>query len=180
MLLELANQTRVPAHVVHAVLRQNPSVAALLRVAPIAVDAAPQVLLVGDRPRLERVLRTVLGYVAARSPAGATVQVTVQAQRDAVTIGVQEGDGPLPAPEQERGQKGWPRAQAAGPAAVAGLDPELASARRIVEQHGGHLRLAQARGQDVTATTILLTLPRAQAWHDEARGAHGRMPRAAS
>jgi hypothetical protein len=24
MLLELANQTRVPAHVVHAVLRQNP------------------------------------------------------------------------------------------------------------------------------------------------------------
>jgi hypothetical protein len=41
MLLELANQTRVPAHVVHAVLRQNPSVAALLRVAPNAVDAAP-------------------------------------------------------------------------------------------------------------------------------------------
>ena len=30
MLLDLANQTRVPAHVVHAVLRQNPSVAALL------------------------------------------------------------------------------------------------------------------------------------------------------
>jgi transcriptional regulator with XRE-family HTH domain len=30
MLLDLANQTRVPAHVVLAVLRQNPSVAALL------------------------------------------------------------------------------------------------------------------------------------------------------
>src|SRR5207248_201647 len=30
MLLDLANQTRVPAHVVHAVLRQNPVVAALL------------------------------------------------------------------------------------------------------------------------------------------------------
>src|SRR5438067_963008 len=30
MLLDLANQTRVPAHVVHAVLRQNPIVAALL------------------------------------------------------------------------------------------------------------------------------------------------------
>jgi transcriptional regulator with XRE-family HTH domain len=30
MLLDLANQTRVPAHVVHAVLRQNPKVAALL------------------------------------------------------------------------------------------------------------------------------------------------------
>src|SRR5919205_881044 len=30
MLLNLANQTRVPAHVVHAVLRQNPVVAALL------------------------------------------------------------------------------------------------------------------------------------------------------
>jgi transcriptional regulator with XRE-family HTH domain len=30
MLLDLAHQTRVPAHVVHAVLRQNPSVAALL------------------------------------------------------------------------------------------------------------------------------------------------------
>jgi transcriptional regulator with XRE-family HTH domain len=30
MLLNLANQTRVPAHVVHAVLRQNPIVAALL------------------------------------------------------------------------------------------------------------------------------------------------------
>jgi transcriptional regulator with XRE-family HTH domain len=30
MLLDLANQTRVPAHVVHAVLRQNPKVAAVL------------------------------------------------------------------------------------------------------------------------------------------------------
>jgi signal transduction histidine kinase len=165
---------------VSGVVRALNETHAWCRVAPIAVDAAPEVLLVGDRPRLERVLRTVLGYVAARSRAEAPVQVTVQPQRDAVTIRVQEGDGPLPAPEQERGPKGWPHAQATGPAAVAGLDPELASARRIVEQHGGHLRLAQARGQDTTATTVLLTLPRAQAWHDEARGAHGRMPRAAS
>ena len=148
------------------------------RVAPIAVDAAPQVLLVGDRPRLERVLRTVLGYVAACSPAAATVQVMVQSHRDTVTIVVQEGDAPLPAPE--RGQKGWPGAQPTGLAAVAGLDPDLASACRIVEQHGGHLRLAQARGQDATAPTVSITLPRTDARHDGATRAQRRMTRAAS
>jgi signal transduction histidine kinase len=137
------------------------------RTAPIAVVGSPEAVLVGDRTRLQRVLRTVLDYVAARSRAEAPVQVTVRPQGDAVTIAVQEADGPLPA--QER-----------GPAAGAGLDAELATARRIVEQHGGHLRLAQARGQDAPARTVILSLPRSHAWHDGATGAHRRRPRAAS
>jgi hypothetical protein len=143
------------------------------------------VLLVGDRPRLERVLRTVLGYVAARSRAKAPVQVTVRPQGDEVTIVVQgapsvgrEGAGPLPV--QGRAPWGRPRAQADGPAAVAGPDPDLASAHRIVEQHGGDLRLARGRGQDATAPTVSITLPRTDARHDGAPGAHRRMPRAAS
>ena len=146
------------------------------RVAPIAVVGTADALLVGDGPRLERVLRIVMGYVAARSRADATVQITVRPQGDDVTITVQEEDGPLPA--HERGQRGWP--QANGPAAVAGLDPELASARRIVEQHGGYLRLTQARGQDEPATRVLIALPRTHALQDGTPGAHRRMPRAAS
>jgi signal transduction histidine kinase len=148
------------------------------RSAPIAVLGSTEAVLVGDRTRLQRVLRTVLDYVAARSRAEAPVQVTVRPQGDAVTIAVQEGD--MPRPAQERGQRGRPSAQAYEPAACGGLDAELASARRIVEQHGGHLRLAQARGQDAPATRVLISLPRAHAVHDGAPGAPRRRPRAAS
>src|SRR5256714_4109509 len=150
--------------------------------APIEVVGSPDAVLVGDSTRLARVLRTVLGYVAARSRAEATVQVTVRPPGAGLTIAVHEGDVPLPA--QEHGQRGQPREQATGPAAVAGMDPgmdpDLASARRIVEQHGGHLRLAQASGQDATAMTVLITLPRTPALHDGATGAPRRLPRAAS
>jgi K+-sensing histidine kinase KdpD len=85
------------------------------RVAPITVLGSPAVVLVGDRTRLQRVLRTVLDYVAARSRAEAPVQVTVRPHGDAVTIAVQEGDGPSSA--QEQGLWGRPRAQAHGPGA---------------------------------------------------------------
>jgi nitrogen fixation/metabolism regulation signal transduction histidine kinase len=124
------------------------------------------------------VLRTVMGYVAARSGAEATVQVTVRPQGDGVTIAVHDGDVPLPA--QERGQRGQAREQAHGPAGVAGMDPDLASACRIVEQHGGHLRLAHASGQHATGTMVLITLPRIPALQDGATGAQRRLPRAAS
>src|SRR5437763_6852415 len=124
------------------------------QVAPIEVVGSPDAVMVGDSTRLARVLRTVMGYVAARSRADATVQVTVRPQGDGVTIALHEGDVPLSA--QERGQGDQPREQATGPAGVAGMDPDLASARRIVEQHGGHLRLAQASGPDATATTVLI------------------------
>jgi nitrogen fixation/metabolism regulation signal transduction histidine kinase len=120
----------------------------------------------------------VLDHVAARSRAEAPVQVTVRPHGDAVTIAVQEGDGPLPA--QERGPRGRPHAPAHGPAAGAGLDPALASARRIVEQHGGHIRLAQVRGPDAPVTRVIISLPRTHAWHDGTTGAHRRGPRAAS
>ena len=55
MLLDLANQTRVPAHVVHAVLRQNPSVASLLwwlrdHPLPEQGDALMQQLMAPDHP----------------------------------------------------------------------------------------------------------------------------------
>jgi K+-sensing histidine kinase KdpD len=148
------------------------------QVAPIELVGSSDAVIVGDSTRLARVLRTVMGYVAARSGAAATVQVTVQPQGDGLTIAVHEGDGPLLA--QERGQGGQPRAQAHEPAGGAGMDPDLASARRIVEQHGGHLRLAQASGQDATATTVLITLPHRSALHDGATGAPRRVPRAAS
>src|SRR5256714_14072768 len=152
------------------------------RVAPSEVVGSPDAVVVGDSTRLARVLRTVMGYVAARSRAEATVQVTVRPQGEGVTIAVHDGDVPLPA--QERGQRGQPREQAYGPAGVAGMDPgmdpDLASARRIVEQHGGHLRLAPASGPDATGTTVLITLPRTPALHDRATGAPRRLPRAAS
>jgi signal transduction histidine kinase len=148
------------------------------RVAPIEVVGAADVALVGDRTRLERVLRTVLGYVAARSRAETPVQVTVRPLGDAVMIAVQDEDGPRPA--QEHGHRGWPLAQANGPTAVPSMDPELASARRIVEQHGGHLRLAQASGQDAPATRVIITLPRTHAVHNGPTGAHRRLPQVAS
>jgi signal transduction histidine kinase len=147
-------------------------------VAPIEVVGSPDAVIVGDSTRLTRVLRTVMEYVAARSGAAATVQVTVRPQGAGVTIAVHDGDVPLPA--QERGQRGQPREQAHGPAGVAGMDPELVSACRIVEQHGGYLRLAHASGPDATAPTVLITLPRISALQDGATGAPRRLRRAAS
>jgi hypothetical protein len=91
---------------------------------------------------------------------------------------VHDGDVPLPA--QERGQRRQPREQAHGPARGAGMDPDLASACRIVEQHAGHLRLAYTSSQDATAPTVLITLPRISALQDGATGSPRRLPRAAS
>jgi signal transduction histidine kinase len=148
------------------------------QVAPIEVLGSPDAVIVGDSTRLARVLRTVIDYVAARSRAAGTLQVTVRPQEAGVTIAVHEGDVPLPAPE--RGPRGQARAQAHEPAVVAGMDPELVSACRIVEQHAGHLRLAPVSGQDATAPTVLITLPRISALQDGATGAPRRLPRAAS
>jgi K+-sensing histidine kinase KdpD len=163
---------------VSSVARALNETRAWCQVAPIEVVGSPDAVIVGDSTRLARVLRTVMGYVAARSRAEATVQVTVRPQGDGVTIAVHDGDVPLPA--QERGQRGQAREQAHGPADVAGMDPDLASARGIVEQHAGHLRLASASGQDTTGTTVLITLPRTPALQDGPTGAPGRMSRAAS
>jgi signal transduction histidine kinase len=144
--------------------------------APIEVVESADAVIVGDSTRLTRVLRAVMDYVAARSRAAA--QVTVRPQGEGVTIAVHDGDVPLPA--QQRGQRDQLRAQADGPASVAGLDPDLASASRIVEQHAGHLRLVPASGQDATAPTVLITLPRTPALQDGATGAPRPLPRVAS
>ena len=163
---------------VSSVARALNETRAWCQVAPIEVVGSPDAVIVGDSTRLARVLRTVMGYVAARSRAEATVQVTVRPQGAGVTIAVHDGDVPLLA--QERGQRGQAREQAHGPADVAGMDPDLASARGIVEQHAGHLRLAHTSSQDVTGTTVLITLPRISALQDEATGAPRRLPRVAS
>jgi hypothetical protein len=123
-------------------------------------------------------LQVAAMYEAAECMVASMDEMTDTARLHSGQPAVHDGHGPIRA--HERGQRGQLREQVNGPAAVAGMDPDLASARRIVEQHGGHLRLAQARGQDATGTTVLITLPRTPALHDGATGVPRRLPRAAS
>jgi len=136
--------------------------------APIAVDAALDVRVTGDRARLERVTRQLIDNAVTSSPAGGPVAVEVaRAGPDAVLVVRDQGVG-IPADRLPRLFTPDDRATTARGRPGTGLG--LAGAKAIVEGHGGTIAVESAAGQ---GTTVRVTLPARR----HRRGYHGRSGR---
>jgi len=137
--------------------------------APIAVDAALDVRVTGDRARLERVTRQLIDNAVTYSPAGGPVAVAVaRAGSDAVLVVRDRGVG-IPAAALARLFTPDDRATTARGRLGTGLG--LAGAKAIVEGHGGTIAVASVAGQ---GTTVRVTLPgREDTGADATDGADG-------
>lgn len=118
----------------------------------------PELTSVCDERRIERVVENLLGNAIKYSPRGGSVTVSVERQERAgrtcaVVAVIDEGMG-IPSADLplifERFQRGGNTTRR-----IPGTALGLASARRIVEQHGGTIEVTSVEGQGSTFTICL-------------------------
>ncbi|SRR5579883_48641 len=132
------------------------------------LDARSNPMVEGDRSRLERVMQNLIGNAVKYSPAAAQVKVAVyepHGQEDMVAITVKDSGVGIPAGELPHIFTPYYRASTAQ--GVPGTGLGLASAKAIVEQHGGQITLESQVGR---GTTVTVHLPR------HARGCADQVP----
>ena len=152
--------------------------------APLEASIGEGVLVQGDRARLRRVVENLLGNAVKYSPQGTPVQVEVRATAEGAVLVVR--DRGVGIAEDELPQIFRPFYRASTARDVPGAGIGLASAKTIVEQHGGQIRVASALG---VGTTVVVVLPPAgqrpaprgapEAWPQEQtqrRDSSGRTP----
>lgn len=120
----------------------------------VVVDAAPGLVVQADQARLERVVENVLGNAIKYSPAATPVYLEARADEGGVAIIVRDHGVGIPADELPRLFTPFYRASTAR--GIPGIGIGLASAKSIVEQHGGRITVDSIVGQ---GTTVTLTLP---------------------
>ena len=122
--------------------------------ATIVVGAAPPLLALADRERVEQVLSNLVGN--ALKYAGPRPRVTLEAWATDEEVGVTVRDDGPGIPEELRARVFDPFAQATEDEHRTGLGLGLYIARRIVEEHGGRIWIEDAAGG---GTAVNLTLP---------------------
>ncbi|NTU80660.1 MAG: PAS domain-containing protein [Chloroflexales bacterium] len=121
-------------------------------------SALPELMCVCDERRMERVMENLLSNAIKYSPTGSPVTVCIARQEDAgrawaVVVVTDTGIG-IPSADLPRIFERFHRASnTAGRIYGTGLG--LASARRIVEQHGGTIEVTSVEGQGSTFTVRL-------------------------
>lgn len=108
----------------------------------------------GDYRRLERVLQNVIDNAVKYSPEGTPVEVAVQQTESGVVITVRDHGVGIPASDLPHLFTPFYRASTAR--GISGTGLGLAGSKRIVEQHGGDLRVESAVGE---GTAVTITLP---------------------
>jgi signal transduction histidine kinase len=121
--------------------------------ATLDVDAPHDLVVEGDRARLERVVQNLLGNAVKYSPEATAVRLTVRPQEEGVAIRVQDSGVGIPAGELPHIFTPFYRASTAR--CIPGTGIGLAGAKTIVEQHGGRITLESREGQGTTVTVYL-------------------------
>jgi signal transduction histidine kinase len=122
--------------------------------APLEASIGEGVLVQGDRARLRRVVENLLGNAVKYSPQGTPVQVEVRATEEGAVLAVRDRGVGIAEDELPHIFRPFYRASTVGDVPGAGIG--LASAKTIVEQHGGQIRVASALG---VGTTVVVALP---------------------
>lgn len=115
-----------------------------------------------DGYRLERVLANLISNAVKYSPGGGDIEVRVQ--RDAGMARLQVTDHGVGIPEADLPHVFERFHRAANVGSIRGTGIGLWGARRIVEQHGGHIAVDSTVGE---GTTVVVSLP-CQATQDDA------------
>ena len=129
--------------------------------APVEVEAPTDVVVEGDRRRLERVVQNVVGNAIKYSPGGAPVRVRVEERVEGgerwATITVRDRGIGIPADELPRLFTRYYRASTSK--GIAGTGIGLAGSRTIVEQHGGRIAIESVVGEGTTVTVAIPRMP---------------------
>ncbi len=124
----------------------------------LRVDTAlPELVGCWDRFRLERMLGNLLFNAIKYSPAGGDVVVAVAREGEAAVVSVRDEGIGIPATDLQRLFERFHRAGNVGDIAGTGLG--LATARQIVEQHGGTIGVSSSHGAGTTVTVRLPLSP---------------------
>ncbi len=123
----------------------------------IAFDTAePELIGDWDAARITRVLDNLLTNALKYSPSGAEVRVVVTRVDEWAVVEVSDQGIGIPAQDVPHIFERFHRGQNVGRAAAAGSGVGLASARHIVEQHGGRITV---RSEEGAGSTFCVYLP---------------------
>jgi signal transduction histidine kinase/ligand-binding sensor domain-containing protein len=125
------------------------------RGATLHVEAPPDLFVQGDRARLERLIQNLVVNAIKYSPAGTPIDVSASPSADRVIVRVADSGVGIPAAEVP--QLFTPFYRASTSRGIPGTGLGLASARAIVEQHGGQITVQSEEGR---GTTVTVSLPR--------------------
>jgi signal transduction histidine kinase len=132
--------------------------AAAARLQTLTLAEGPDVVVVGDQPRIRQVLVNLVGNAVKFTPEGGVVTVNTSAvEGDDVSWGtVHVSDTGPGIAEAERAAVFEPYYRTAGTARAPGVGLGLAISRALVERMGGTLEVDSAVGK---GTTFVLSLP---------------------
>jgi signal transduction histidine kinase len=120
---------------------------------PVHVDAPTTGIAHGDRARLRRVLQNVIDNAIKYSPQDAPVQVMVRVDDAGVMMSIRDHGLGIPAADLPYIFTRFYRGSTAK--GVRGTGIGLASAKVIVEQHGGQIHVESEPGRGTTVTVCL-------------------------
>lgn len=113
-----------------------------------------QVIAPCDPGRIEQVLNNLVSNAIKYSPNGGDVRVTVEPRPDAVSVSVADEGAGLDGSETEAIFEPFRRGRAVQ-GDVPGVGLGLYVSRRIVEAHGGHIRVRSSPGRGSTFEVVL-------------------------
>jgi signal transduction histidine kinase len=108
-----------------------------------------------DREALSRALWNLLENAAKYSPPGSPIRVAARRQGSSVLLAVEDEGSGIPSAERERIFQKFVRGAEAKQAGVRGVGIGLALVKRIMEAHGGSVRLESEPGRGSTFTLVL-------------------------
>jgi signal transduction histidine kinase len=147
--------TTAPVHLDEVVVNAVREAQALRPEVPIKIDRLDETDAMGDELRLQQLLVNLLDNALGVSPAGAAVNVSLEATADTARVTVSDRGQGIPPDELERIFERFHRANGSqGVGGGTGLG--LAIARSIAREHGGEVF---ARNRDGGGAAFVLELP---------------------
>jgi signal transduction histidine kinase len=108
-----------------------------------------------DRDALSRALWNLLENAAKYSDPGKAIRVFVRRHQDKLLVGVEDKGAGIPASEREKIFSKFVRGADAKRAGIRGVGIGLALVQRIIEAHGGSVRVESEPGRGSTFTLVI-------------------------
>jgi signal transduction histidine kinase len=124
---------------------------------PIKVSAPEPIILMLDRPRIERVIMRVLDNAVRFSPDGGAIDAVVRGEAHDAVLSIRDHGIGIPSDRQQRIFEVFFRAHADSLHDRGGLGVGLYLAREIVRLHGGQMWFESVEGR---GSTFHVQLPR--------------------
>jgi signal transduction histidine kinase len=149
-----------PFDVVALVRQVTEAVQAIGTAHELSLDTdEPELPTIGDEARLDRVFTNLMQNAVKYSPKGGTVQITIRrlmdGERPWVSISIRDDGIGIPSSEIHSIFEPFRRASNTSEGSISGTGLGLASARQIIEQHGGTITVDSEEHAGSTFTVLL-------------------------